>query len=64
MPLGAERSKFFSFTAGFVCIALTCYFLWLARRNRLLKSAPAVLFFGFFAFAALTGLLTAAGRMD
>ncbi len=64
MPFSADRAASFSIIAGLVCILLTCYFFLLARRNRLLHSAFAILCFGFFAFAILTALLTAVGRMS
>jgi hypothetical protein len=41
MPLGAERPNSFSLTVGSLCIALTCYFFWLAWRNRLVQSSTA-----------------------
>lgn len=64
MPLVPARSTAFTVGAGLFYIAFACYFFWLAKRNSALRSSLAVLFLGFFALLVLTGLITAAGRMD
>ncbi len=64
MPLVPARSVAFTVGVGSLYIAFTCCFFWLAKRYDVLRSSLAVLFFGFFALLLLTGLLTAAGRMD
>lgn len=64
MPFGGMKAPRFGAYVGLSSMAVMLVLVITAFRRRFLQTAPAVLLFGSYAFVVLTGILTAAGRMD
>lgn len=64
MPFGALKSPRFGMHLGVTAMCLVLCIAFLAFRSRFLHSRAGIVLFGFYAFIALTALLTAAGRMN
>ncbi len=64
MPFGDIKSPRFGAYVGIADILVFAILLAFAIRNRMLRSATAIVLFGVYFFVLLTAALTAAGRMD
>ncbi|MGH9343681.1 MAG: hypothetical protein ACRD19_07970 [Terriglobia bacterium] len=64
MPFGAIKSPMFGAYLGLIMLAVTILLFIYAARTDLLSSRTAVVLFGSCAFAVLTAIMTAAGRMN
>ncbi len=64
MPFGGMMHPAVAASIGLFSVLGFAGFFMLARRHGLLGTAPAVVLFGYAAFALLTAAMTAAGRMD
>ncbi|MBV8072739.1 MAG: hypothetical protein JO270_22740 [Acidobacteriaceae bacterium] len=64
MPFGGMKAPRFGAYLGLAAIAVMIFFFVVVLRRKLMRSSLAVLLFGGYAFAVLTAVLTAAGRMD
>jgi hypothetical protein len=64
MPFGAIKAAEFGVWVGITSLAIVIFFVIVAARKHLLFSRAGVVLFGFYLFALVTALLTAAGRID
>jgi hypothetical protein len=64
MPFGGMKAPRFGAYLGIACIAVMLLLCVICYRKSIISKPPAVVLFGCYAFAVLTALLTAAGRMD
>ncbi len=63
MPLGGMKTPSFAVSVGLMSLLVMALLCSIAARNGLLRSEPGIVFFGSYAFALLTIVITAAGRM-